>query len=110
MKIVITENFENNEYVYLNKYFPLDDFVQKLKTLNIIFLKDPYFKIKFNLRWVAFRWVILVTRWWNRIPLFLELKKSKEWENIIWNKFREKIILKQNKALKDIEEGKFKEY
>lgn len=110
MKIVITNNFEKREYKFISKYFTLEDFCNKIKKLNLITLKDPYFKLKFYFWWVSFRWVILVTKSWNFVPLIISLKKDKDWENIIWDIYKKEILEKQERALEDIKNWDFREF
>jgi hypothetical protein len=110
MKIIITEHFEKKEYKFLTKYFSIDNFCSKLKNLKPIFLKYPYFKLKFYLKWVSFRWVIMITKSWNIIPLIISLKKDKDWDNIIWKLYKKEILNAQQKALEDINKSKFKTF
>lgn len=107
MKIIITETFLKKDYKYLDKYFSLQLFVDKIRQIHPIILKFPYFKIKFFLNWIAFRWVIMQTKWWNLVPLLLYLKKDKIGENIIWSKYERLIFDKQNQILRDIENKKY---
>ena len=109
-KIIITEHFEKKEYKFITKYFSLEDFCKKLKETKLIYLKNPYFKLKFYIWWVSFRWVILITKSWNLVPLMISLKKEKDWKNIIWDTYKNEILEKQQKALEDIELNKFKTY
>lgn len=110
MKIIITDYFEKKEYKFLSKYFSLNDFCTKLKKTQLIYLKEPYFKLKFYLWWIAFRWVILVTKSWNLVPLMISLKKDRDWENIFWEIYKNETINKQQLTLNDIENKRYKEY
>ncbi len=107
MKIYITDNFKK-KYLSKIRWFNTLNFLNKFKTYNSINLKYPYFKFKFNLFWISYRWVFLTTNSWNIVPLILCMKKDKNcWENIIWEKFESKIIFEQSKALIDIKNGKY---
>lgn len=108
MKIIITENFEKKEYKFLSKYFLIEEFCTKIRQIKFISLKDPFFKLKFYLWWVSFRWVILITKSWNLVPLMISLKKEKDWENIIWELYKKEILEKQQIALENIENNSFK--
>lgn len=110
MKVIITNHFEKKEYKFISKYFTLGIFCNKLKRLNLITLKDPYFKLKFYLWWVSFRWVILMTKSWNFVPLMISLKKEKDWENIIWDIYKKEILNKQERALEDIRNWDYTEF
>ena len=111
MKIIITERFEEKYYKKLKKYFDIKNFCKKLKQTRQINLKTPYYKVKFNLWLITFRWVILEIKWWNMIPLLLYLKKDKNyWDNITWISFKKIILEAQSFALKDIENSRFESY
>jgi hypothetical protein len=110
LKIYITEYFKK-KYLSKIKWFNILKFIEKLKTYDFINLKYPYMKFKFNLLSISYRWVILKTKKWNIIAIILCLKKDKNcWDNIIWNKFEEKILFEQSKNLKDIKYGKYEMY
>jgi len=109
MKKVFLTGFFEKKYLLRINWFNLVKFSEKLKTFNFINLKHPYLKFKFNIFWVAYRWVVLVSKSWNLIPLILCQKKDKNcWENLIWGKFEKQILENQKKALLDLEEGNFK--
>ncbi len=110
MKIYITKHFEK-KYISKIKLFNKIKFVEKLKTYNLIVLKHPYLKFKFNLLGISYRWVVIITKSWNIIPIILCLKKDKNCgENIIFEKFERKILENQNKNLQDIENNNFMIY
>lgn len=103
MKIIITKSFEVKYYKWLKKYFELDLFIRKLIKIDFINLKDPYYKIKFNIKWIALRWVIYKSKWDNIVPMVLYLKKDKKyWTNIIWKLFKWIIVLSRKNSIWDI--------
>lgn len=112
MKIIITDTFSKNFLNKLKKYFSIWELVDELKKEKInIKLKDPFYKIKLKLNLVDFRGVVLLVFDDKIVPLMLYLKKDKQnWENIIWSKYKAKILENQNKISKDLEDWKFKIY
>lgn len=109
-KVYITDFFQK-KYVLKIKWFDILRFAEKLKTYSFINLKHPYFKFKFYLFWIAYRWVVIITKSWNIIPIILCFKKDKNCgENIIWEKFEKQILGNQNKAVWEIEKGNYLVY
>jgi len=112
MKVIITNTFDRKFLNKLKKYFSVLELVNELKReKSAIVLKDPFCKIKLKLNYVDFRGVVLFVHEDKIIPLMLYLKKDKNnWENIIWNLFKTKILESQLQASKDLENWKFKVY
>jgi len=112
MKIIITNTFEKKFLWKLTKYFTVSNLVEKLKKEQIkITLKDPFYKIKFKLNLVDFRWIVLIVEDDKIIPLMLYLKKDKKnWENIIWSEYENRILEIQKRVSIDLENWDFKVY
>ena len=112
MKIIITDTFSKKFLNKLKKYFTVWELIDELKKekSNIV-LKEPYYKIKLKLNLVDFRGIVLLIYDDKIVPLILYLKKDKQnWENILWNTNKARILENQDKASKDLENGNFKVY
>jgi hypothetical protein len=48
MKIIVTDSFLKKYYKKIS-FIDFNKFILKLKTINLIILKQPYFKIKINI-------------------------------------------------------------
>ena len=110
MKVIITDSFNKKFLSKMKKYFSTNDFVLELKKEKPdIVLKEPIHKVKLKLNLVDFRWVILILFEDNIVPLLLFLKKNKQnWENIIWNTHKDKILDMQEKVSRDLENWNYK--
>lgn len=94
MRIIITKRFEKEYLKQLNKYFSKLDLVNSIKSKNhnFISLHDPFFKFKNKLNLVDFRWVLVMFKNNDIIPIMIYLKKDKNnWENINWQNHKQKI-------------------
>jgi len=110
MKIIISETFQKKFLNKLNKYFTIKDLINELskEKFNIV-LKRPFYKLKFKINLVEFRWVVLIIQNEKIIPLILYLKKDKKnWENIRWNEYENMILEMQYQTSKDLENWNFK--
>lgn len=114
MKVIITNYFKKNFLEKNDKYFSLEDFLLEIKDKNhkYISLNKIFFKQKFNINNVSFRWVLaLIEKEESFIPLFLYLKKDKNrWWNISYPKDKNFIEEKFLLALDDFENELFEEY
>lgn len=112
MKIIISKTFEKKFLNKFNKYFTTHDLVEKLKKEQIhVTLKIPFYKLKFKLKLVDFRWVVLIIEDDKIVPLMLYLKKDKKnWENIIWSEYENRILEMQKNISIDLEKWDFKVY
>lgn len=107
MKIFISKTFDK-KYLSKIKNFNLSKFLDKIKSSDFIILKTPYFKLKFNINWISYRWVVLKTNTGNLIPLVFCLKKDKNcWENIIWQNSKLEILKNEKSVLEDIKNNNF---
>ena len=110
MKVIITDSFLNR-YKKVISIINLEKLLLKIKEINLITLKYPYLKLKLNIWWVAVRWVLLKTNWWNLVFLILCFKKDKNcWENIIFSKLEKEIYFMEEKVLNDIKNKNYIEY
>lgn len=114
MKIIITDYFKKKFLEKNKKYFSIDDFLFEIKDKKhkLIPLNKIFFKQKFNINNVSFRWVLtLIESEKTFIPLFLFLKKDKKkWENISYPKDKDFIEENLFLALNDLENDLFDEY
>ena len=109
MKIIITKSFLK-KYKKTIDLIDLEKLSSKIKKINLITLKFPYLKLKLNIWWIAIRWVLLKTKWWNIIFLILCLKKDKNcWYNITFNNLKKEIINMEDKVINDLKNNDFKE-
>jgi len=110
MRVFITKTFKK-KYFLKHKSINILQFVEKIKKYDFILLKFPFLKFKFNLDWIAYRWVVLKTKSWDFIPLILCFKKDKScWENVIWEKFKNKILKSQDDSFFDLKNWDFEIY
>jgi len=94
MRIIITKRFEKEYLKQLNKYFSKLDLVNSIKSKkhSFISLHDPFFKFKNKLNLVDFRWVLVMFKNNDIIPIMIYLKKDKNnWENISRQNHKQKI-------------------
>jgi len=110
MRIIITNSFLK-KYKKIVWLINLKKLSLKIKKINLITLKYPYLKLKLNIWWIAIRWVLLKTHWWNFIFLILCLKKDKNcWNNILFSNFKKEILYMESKTIKDIENKNYIEF
>lgn len=88
MKIILSKQFITDFENEFKKYsINHNDLVLKLKEINIIKLKNPFFKIKTNINWISLRWIWVLNDKESLIPIFLVTKNNKKfWENLILSK------------------------
>lgn len=114
MKIFITKTFKNIFLKEFNFNSILLDFIKILseKNHNLIDLKYPYKKFKYNMwnltiRGIIFCWIENIL-----IPLFIVKKSDKKyWNNLILNWNIEKIL--EDRLIKtkiDLEDNNFEKY
>ena len=106
MKIIITKSFEKKYILKFKKYFSIEELIDTLREeRNKIILNYPYYKFKFQINNVAFRWIVMIVED-SIIPFVLYLKKDKKyWENIIWKNFQKKILDMQERVSIDLKNG-----
>jgi len=110
MKVIATNSFKQR-YKKLVSLIDLKKLSNKLKEIRLITLKYPYLKLKLYIWWIAIRWVILKTRWWNLVYLLLCLKKDKNcWYNITFENLKKEISLMESKVISDIKKWLYEEY
>ncbi len=109
--IILTETFKDNFFdIFKHKLF-FEEFCRKLsqKSHKLIDLKYPYKKCKFEINYVSVRWIILISKDSDLIPLFVIKKKNKKmWDNLVLDKETMKYIESLlPKILNDIKNYKF---
>lgn len=108
MKIILTDIFLE-KHKKLISLIDLDKLCNKIKENNLISLIYPYLKLKLYIWWVAIRWILLKTEWWNLVFLILCFKKDKScWENLTFQTYKKEIISMEEKVLEDIVNWKFR--
>lgn len=88
MKIIFTKSFKKDFLKEFKRYnVTISDLLIKLNKFKPIYLKNPFFKAKFDINWVSLRGIIVINDIKTIIPLYFVLKKDKkDWENIILDK------------------------
>lgn len=112
MNVIITDRFKKEYLNWLRKYFTQEDLVNILleKQHTYISLHEPFFKFKNNINLISFRWWLAILDNQNIIPLFLFLKKDKNyWENISWKNNKKLIEYEYGLAVWDIENWNFEQ-
>lgn len=110
MKIIITNSFKT-KFKKIISLIDLNKLCKKIKENNLILLNQPYVKLKLFIWWIAIRWILLKTKWWNIVFLILCFKKDKNcWDNLTFETYKKEIIFMETKVLEDIEKWDFKIY
>ncbi len=110
MEVLITKTFKKKYIKKYEKYFKISDFVDILKNKyhTFIELHNPFLKVKNDINFVSFRWIIFTFKENKIVPIFIALKKDKKfWENITWGKDKDFIKSEFINNLEDIEKGDF---
>lgn len=108
MKIVLTNSFLS-KFKKTVSLINLNKLCEKIKENNMILLNHPYVKIKLYIWWIAVRWILLKTKWWNLVFLILCFKKDKNcWDNLTFENYKKEIIYMENKILEDLEKWNYK--
>jgi len=107
MRIIITNSF-SNKYKRIISLINLEKLCSKIKENNLIALNYPYLKLKLYIWWLAIRWILLKTSWWNLVFLVLCFKKDKTcWDNLTFENYKKEIISAEARALEDIEKWNY---
>ena len=94
MIVKIPKTFVKN----FNKDFSLyniniEVLAKKLLETDYIFIKNPIFKFKWYIWWISIRWFLMISGD-IIMPIYIIIKNSKEWENLILDKNMSKKINK----------------
>ena len=114
MKIIITKTFLKDYEKVLNKN-KLEKVISKIKQkleLDLIYLKRPFLKIKFNIDNISIRlvWKYIENRF-LLFPIFIYKKTDKNnWYNIVWKDIELKILDRMIKLDLDLNNWNFKIY
>ena len=114
MKIIITKTFLKDYEKILNKN-KLEKVISKIKQkleLDLIYLKRPFLKIKFNIDNISIRlvWKYIENRF-LLFPIFIYKKTDKNnWYNIVWKDIELKILDRMIKLDLDLNNWNFKIY
>ena len=68
---------------FKNYHLTIDDFCKKLQETSCIHIKNPIYKFKFYIKWIAVRWFILKKDTDIVVPLCIFLKSSIEGNNLL---------------------------
>jgi len=110
MKVILTKSFLS-KYKKIIWLVDLDKVIWKIKVIKLVNLKYPYLKLKLIIWWIAIRWVLIKTKWWNLIFIILCFKKDKKcWNNLSFENSHREIVNMEIKVLKDIENGDYTTY
>ena len=114
MKIIITKTFLKDYEKILNKN-KLEKVISKIKQkleLDLIYLKRPFLKIKFNIDNISVRlvWKYIENRF-LLFPIFIYKKTDKNnWYNIVWKEIELKVLDRMIKLDLDLNNWNFKIY